>query len=141
MLQILEEPEIRVYTLQIGDSLSLEETQSYLDLFSRKVGERQPFGCVFQYVGGVPKKTRAGQKLENDWLKAHKAELAQECFGLAMISNPGVVALLQKIVAKGLGKKLFGCEVNHFYDKAKGIEWLKEQQRHFKVAGSPSQAH
>jgi hypothetical protein len=128
-----------VSVLEIGEHLTDADTQTYIEHFSTCIQRGTPFGCLFVYVGGTPKKSRVAQQTEDAWLRAHRADLTRLGFGIALVSNPGIVALIQKIVAKGLGARLFGCPMAHFYTREAALAWLATQRElyHAKEAAIP----
>ncbi len=101
---------------------------TYIQVFDRNISEEREFGCIIRYQGGSPKKSKEGHKLETDWLKAHKPQMKEYCFGIALLANPGIRALLQKIIMKGFGQNFFGCACDVFYDEETARNWLLSKQ-------------
>jgi hypothetical protein len=131
---VLEDRAVSV--LEIGERLTDMDTQTYIAHFSACIQRGTPFGCLFAYTGGTPKKSRAAQQQEDTWLRAHRADLTRLGFGIALVSNPSIVALIQKIVAKGLGARLFGCPMAHFYTREAALVWLATQRERYRAADS-----
>ena len=126
MINILMLPE-RVLYFTIGSDLTDDEVRQYLAAFSEALQPPTPFSCVFHYVSGQPRKSKLAHRLENAWLKTHKPELARWCQGIAMIPSPGVMGAIQRIVLKGFGRKLFGCECYVAKDPTGAQQWVTAQ--------------
>ena len=114
--------------IEVGEQLTDDDVLTYIQVFDRNISEEREFGCIIRYQGGSPKKSKEGHKLENDWLKAHKTQMKEYCFGIALLANPGIRALLQKIIMKGFGQNFFGCACDVFYDEETARNWLLSKQ-------------
>lgn len=123
-VKIIELPEHSIIWLQIPEFLSLGDVEQYTDRFSIVVSQNQSFGCIFSYLAGSPKKSKAAHKLEKEWLHHHKPQLSKLCFGLAMVSNPSIQSLLTKIVVKGFAQQFLGCECNLLFTVEEAKNWL-----------------
>lgn len=128
MLITLDVP-LAVVTLHIPEQLSDADVLVYTEQLAAKVRAQEPFGCIFRYLGGPPKKTKRGHAMENTWLKTYKAALGNYCFGLAIVESPGVQALLRKLVFASAGQKVFGCPCAQFTTDEAARAWLSAQRR------------
>jgi hypothetical protein len=128
MLRITEYADEQVFCLAIPEQFSIDDVQRYLDRFAVAVAREQPFGVIFFYQGGRPRKTRDAERLERAWLAEHRAALSRSCFGIAMVANPSVLAALAKIVLKGIGARQFGCSVTQVNSLDEARAWLRAQR-------------
>jgi hypothetical protein len=122
----------RLYRLDIPSALSDSDVEQYTNAMLQRIDEQRPFGCMFKYLGGPPKKSKHGHKIENEWLKRYKPKVGQYCKGIAIVSNPGIQVLIMKIVLSGAGEKFLGCKCNQFGSEAEALIWLNERlhERH-----------
>ncbi|WP_392535256.1 hypothetical protein [Nostoc sp. C117] len=124
MVNIIDNQEHSYCLIQIGEEVTVQDTQNYLARFTHLVDHQERIGFAFQYLGAKPRKTKAGEKMESDWLRMHKKELEKYCLGIAMITSPSLESFLKRIILKGAGKRVFGCDCELFYNLDKAEEWF-----------------
>lgn len=117
-----------IFLIDVAEQLANEDVMSYIQTFDKNIRNSLNFGCIIRYQGGMPKKSKEAHRMENDWLREHKSQMTQYCFGIALLANPGIMALVQKIAMKGFGQNFFGCPCDVFYDEEAARTWLLGQQ-------------
>ncbi len=127
MIQVTDKIDKGYIHMEIGEHVDENNTQKYLDRFTQMIERQEHVGVVFHYTGGRPKKTKAASSLEDAWLRAHRSEIGRYCSGIAMIATPGIASLLQKIVLKGVGQRVFGCDCEMFYSLADAEAWFEKR--------------
>jgi hypothetical protein len=126
-VEILKHKVLPIYTLVLPDRVSDEDVKKYLLILQQCVDAGIFFGAVFHYVAGSPKKSKEAQKLESNWIKANKLYMSNYCLGIGMVPSRGVHGLIQRIVLKGFGYNLFGCECRMFSSASDAEAWLVEK--------------
>ncbi|MEH2265385.1 hypothetical protein [Nostoc sp.] len=129
MVNIIENRKQPYCLIQIGEEVTEQDTQNYLERFTHLIDHQERIGFAFQYLSGKPRKSKTGEKMESDWLRLHKKELEQYCLGIAMITSPSLESLLKRIILKGAGKRLFGCDCELFYSLEKAEEWFRNRSQ------------
>ena len=136
MVEIRQHREEFTFQLIIPETLTEEDTRRYLDTFAAALAAGEPFGMIFSYSGGRPRKERAAELLERAWLHEHRPEVARHCFGIAMIANPSLSAILTKIVLRGIGARMFGCPCAQFGSLDEARAWLRARRGAHITAGA-----
>ncbi len=129
MVNIIDNLEQSYCVIQIGEKVTEQDTQNYLARFTHLINHQERIGFAFQYLGGKPRKSKAGEKMEGEWLRVHKKELEKYCLGIAMVTSPSIESLLKRIILKGAGKRLFGCNCELFYSLDQAEEWFKTRSQ------------
>ncbi|MEH2372269.1 hypothetical protein [Nostoc sp.] len=124
MVNIIENRKQPYCLIRIGEEVTEQDTQNYLARFTHLINYQERIGFAFQDLSGKPRKSKAGEKMESDWLRLHKKEFEQYCLGIAMITSPSLESLLKRIILKGAGKRLFGCDCELFYSLEKAEKWF-----------------
>ncbi|MEH2162306.1 MAG: hypothetical protein V7K38_14980 [Nostoc sp.] len=129
MVNIIENLEQSYCVIQIGEEVTEQDTQNYLARFTNLINHQERIGFAFQYLGGKPRKSKVAEKMESQWLRVHKKELEKYCLGIAMVTSPSIESLLKRIILKGAGKRLFGCDCELFYSMDKAEEWFRTRSQ------------
>ncbi|WP_375499641.1 hypothetical protein [uncultured Nostoc sp.] len=97
-----------------------QDTQNYLTRFTNLINHQERIGFAFQYVNGKPRKSKAGEKIEGEWLRVHKKELEKYCLGIAIAKTNNFERSWEAFI-------WLRCELFYSLDKAE--EWFKARSQ------------
>lgn len=127
MLEIIKNQQCPVLTLRMKHQTTIEDTKTYLSEISHNLSTQQPFGLLFDFPNGFPLREKGVLKLENEWFKSYQRIFKQQCFGIAMVSNSFFTLIIGNHIAACLVKRLYGCDVGIFDNRADAQMWLMDK--------------
>lgn len=126
------------FVLTIPRHLELDDVQVYLNRMEQALERGQPFGAIFAWADGRPRKSRHANRAEHDWLARHRSRVSEMTFGIAMISTPSLAGALPRLAMKAAGPRMFGCPCTVVPDTASALSWLRDR-RDRPIVGGQSQ--
>ena len=133
-----------VVYMAVDGLATVPEMQEYIrameTLLSHSQHASERFGLVFlsdmsddEYNSF--KREKAAQKLSNEWLKANKALIGEQCIAIAMVTKAGAMMKLMKPVAKFTLKRTMGAPGDIFFTREEAAAWMAKQRASAKSAG------
>ena len=110
---------------------AVEEYNSVMDEFLA-FAEDQPeqFGII--YISDMSdddyknhKREKAAQKLSNTWLKQNKPRIAENCFGIAMVTQATGMMKMMRPIAKRSMKRMMGAPGDVFFELGEAEQWMQ----------------
>lgn len=127
MIHISKHQQCPVLTLKMGQKTTTEDTKLYLSEISNNLKLPEKVGLLFDFSDGQPEKERGVLKLENEWFKAYRNKFQKQCFGVAMVSKSYFTIVVWKNISACLARRMFGCEVGIFDNRADAQMWLMDK--------------
>ncbi|WP_270169796.1 hypothetical protein [Paenibacillus sp. SYP-B4298] len=122
----VDEAQWPLVRIEMNEAFTAETVAAYIQLWEQCLLRKQRFGLLMIQPGDSAKRpNREVTATYVDWCKAHKAQIAQYCAGIAVVLPSSKLLLLYKPVTALSTRKMYGCPGQAFPHEAEAAEWLK----------------
>lgn len=124
----IDESRAPLITLEFLGAMDAATTQRLFDTLTEVLGRSSGrFAVMMTNNQGEHKHERGVARIQQDWAKANRQRLSQDCVGMALVTQSSKYMRMFGPVVNQVISRMYGCPGKVFSDPNEAEAWLRER--------------